>query len=591
MIEWILIVSGALALIALLWRGSVVIGLILGILPGIILGLAPGVFAYMASFAAIRYLLALQPPGADSAVAAMLTLALGCLAAVPSAVRGGRLYAAALKEDIIPSEPVEIGGHVLVTGSSPGAARHPTLGYVPHCTGLCLALLDTPGVLSVTLRDTDWQGTQEITYRLLDKDQAPTSNVLPVQPEQIFEHLPEPRSLERGIEAARKTAAERVNRRNAYAAQWASRLADRQSIVGSPARSEFDQVISIEHRRGDGPARIRLAELEIRRSGQILFRRQEVAASPVAVPLFPVPRGSGDMRLEWDFARRLLRKGPRFPELRPVALLFQHSRIARPDAAVQDDAPPLHEILARALRDPLRPAGDDAFKVVRLWFRTLDWRRLGVEELALLDQVIRDRRVGSLEGLYDGDRKDPSSALRGAIADRLLDHGARHEVRWILDELVKNMPPGTYRELTEDEKTIVRQQELRLKVTGIVERFADQGPDCVPVLMNILRVDAQVQPWKDRQKIMQAVRRAFLKLGPNAEAALPLVRELFESRPSPIMHSAREVQEWQAAMLLMGLPRSELPYWPSHDEDQRARELARVQRIVERVQEGCFEAD
>jgi hypothetical protein len=57
MIKKILAISGILAAIAVFIRGSVIIGLFLGILPGLILAVAPTVFLYTAAFALLRTVL------------------------------------------------------------------------------------------------------------------------------------------------------------------------------------------------------------------------------------------------------------------------------------------------------------------------------------------------------------------------------------------------------------------------------------------------------------------------------------------------------------------------------------------------------
>jgi hypothetical protein len=57
MIKKILWVSGSLAAIAVLIRGSVVLGLFLGVLPGLILAVAPTIFLYTAAFALLRNVL------------------------------------------------------------------------------------------------------------------------------------------------------------------------------------------------------------------------------------------------------------------------------------------------------------------------------------------------------------------------------------------------------------------------------------------------------------------------------------------------------------------------------------------------------
>ena len=56
----------------------------------------------------------------------------------------------------------------------------------------CAALLDTPGVRSVTIGGTDSSGVlvSPVNYRLIPKSQARKATLIPAQPAAIVDHLP-----------------------------------------------------------------------------------------------------------------------------------------------------------------------------------------------------------------------------------------------------------------------------------------------------------------------------------------------------------------------------------------------------------------
>src|SRR5207237_1780590 len=102
----------------LLFRGAVILGLYMGILPGVILAIAPTIFLYTAGFAVLRNVIyartSIRRSIAVNAIAAALTLALGFAGAAPVALAGRRAFAASIKDDVTPSESVRLTGDVLL---------------------------------------------------------------------------------------------------------------------------------------------------------------------------------------------------------------------------------------------------------------------------------------------------------------------------------------------------------------------------------------------------------------------------------------------------------------------------------------------
>jgi hypothetical protein len=65
-------------------------------------------------------------------------------------------------------------------------------------------------------------------------------------------------------------------------------------------------------------------------------------------------------------------------------------------------------------------------------------------------------------------------------------------------------------------------------------------------LVRILQADVRVEPWRKRQRIVEAVCRAFIRLGPDAAGALPAVLELF-GQPPPLADDSSHRSWWRIA--------------------------------------------
>src|SRR6476469_4254929 len=154
MIKKTLWVSGILAAIAVFMPGSVVLGMYMGILPGLVLAVAPTIFLYMAAFALLRNGLRRSLPTRGriviNAAAAGLIVAVGFALAAPAALAGQRAVAAATKNDVTPLQPLTIEGDVRLDRFGDGLSPF-CRPKREACDALCAALLDTPGVRSVTI--------------------------------------------------------------------------------------------------------------------------------------------------------------------------------------------------------------------------------------------------------------------------------------------------------------------------------------------------------------------------------------------------------------------------------------------------------
>jgi hypothetical protein len=196
----------------------------------------------------------------------------------------------------------------------------------------------------------------------------------------------------------------------------------------------------------------------------------------------------------------------------------------------------------------------------------------------LLGKLITDPRVTDLPLLYDSAIRSVRPELRGVIVARLINPGTLPQLRRRLDELVQYMPPGTFAVSTPDELTLLHNPLLRMNAPGLVLHLADQGKAGVPKLVRILQEDVRVEPRKMRDDVLAAIRRAFIRLGPDGASALPVVIELFDH--TPLAYGSKEKDEWRVAMVLMGRPLEDVPFEPGLPAEKIAQHRTDLMRLV-----------
>jgi len=572
MIEKLLWVTGILAAIAILIRGSVALGMYMGILPGIILAVAPTIFVYLVGFAIVRRLLPFAPGMAANGAAAVIVLALGVAIVAPMAFTGRAAFAAAVKSNVTPAQPVKIAGHVRLERHGRGNSASAQSKEPPPCDDLCAALLETPGVLSVTLAGSDFDGKPiaSVTYRLAPKSEAPGPGLAPKDPSGITAHLPP-----RKHEGKRRDWDAEIAGRNALAnsvkARWALRLATEQTLVAEPARSSADMTIAITDLIRKGPVRLAVTETEIRDAGGTpLLRHQRISAQPVANIFFIQPEG--DMVEKFGIGRVNLYTGGRYEEFKPIETLFAETNLARP--VLESGGVDRMRGRIAAAASGSAPRAD--LSMVAPWLATIDWSKPDEADIDLLATLLADTSIGGLDKIYDGYERHVAPRLRRSIIVRLLDPGTTGELRNRLNTLVRSMPDGTFATLLPEEDALLRNPELRLQSSALVMRLADRGASAVPLLMALLREDARVESWWKRRWMMEDIRRAFSLLGRDAAPALPLIEQFFAMKSNPLVGDWKDAQSWRVAMVRMGHPVETLPFPPGSRPEQVAKDRANI---------------
>jgi hypothetical protein len=83
-----------------------------------------------------------------------------------------------------------------------------------------------------------------------------------------------------------------------------------------------------------------------------------------------------------------------------------------------------------------------------------------------------------------------------------------------------------------------------------------------------------------RDDVLAAIRRAFIRLGPDAASALPVVIDLYDQGGSLLAYTSHEKDEWRVAMVLMGRSVEDVPFEPGLTAEKIAQQRADLMRLV-----------
>ncbi len=571
-----LFISGGLAALALASPNLVVAGFFFGIVPGLILAVAPTVFVYLAACGLIRRLL---PPsfGMLGYPAAMLiALAVGWACLLPFRAMQVAHYEAALLPDIAPGQPVALRGHVRLEVPPHPAARSGPMA----CDHLCIALLDLPDVHRVTRV----RGKDAVSYALVKAAEHPEPGEFPEDPGRL---LPKRRagSGYRDTQPARR----------ATEAWWALRLAAAERLVAEPsaAGSPADWIVRETRERERGkPAVFRLEILDA--SGVCRFRksyvRYDVPARAFYVGFQGGSAGDGFGSARFGWGRQRLQSGSVVleSEAEPALIEAIGLEISPAPESTEDD---LRAAVAAALKDPQAPAAR-----LTLANRWLALRRPGgeVRDQDLVAAIVADPRIREVAApLAAAVRKDhPPLALREALAERILmDHTPERD-RHVLAERLAAMPPGAFARPARAHLAIWSNSEMRRQAAPFAARVADLGGErAAPLLLTWLEAASSLEPWNKRRSLIDAIRAGFVQLGPQASAAVPAVRALMVRRPSPVMHTSSDFDEWCFALARMGVALDDLPFFPDWKPSQIDRMKHRVRTQLDRYETRVMKAD
>lgn len=310
-ITFYLIVTGVPAVVAVLFPGLVVLGMYMLVIPGLILSFTPTAFLWGGVFAA--FWVTVKTPLGDTVVAALaaglLTGALLFAVTQPFRVAGNALYRETLLPNVDPPGRIAMTSDVRIDVPLPRwdnvnkRGKGQQRGFA--CDNLCLALLFTPGVKSVTINRSrgathadPGKGGQEFdpearTYWLTPRGECADGG--------LRTDLEGRSGLFRGT----------VEEGKALAASWQWRLANAVCLQRSGAIGRHD--ILIRHRRDRAAARgkqnwslgARVShreEIEVQdSSGAVLLRRLKFSVfMPSGLLAIGFTGGPESMRAGWS---------------------------------------------------------------------------------------------------------------------------------------------------------------------------------------------------------------------------------------------------------------------------------------------------
>lgn len=541
-----LLITGTGAFIALAFPWLVVLGFFLLVVPGMILSLMPTAFLYGVVFGVSRYLLATMLSGMALNVAAVaMTAAVLMAIPQPVALLTKARLAGLRQEAVLPPAPIRLEGHILLRRS-----------FGHDCDGLCVALLKTPGVLSVTLES---RIRKPATFRLVDAA-APGEGIKPTG----FGLNPE----------GKGDAADPFAGARALEAEWNLMLSDRGlKLVAEPARvmPDFTIVIAdapITESKGASARRSkwslmasipRRKALEIfDRQGRALLRRELLSAYVPSAPL-SISGNGGIENFRFEWGKQRLGDGKEADEIPVNALLLDHTTIARGvDQAAATER--TRAAIMAALADPARPAGDAAFNLANQWMESLRASKdpLSAEDRGLLVRILEDRRVTSAEGLGRAVPRlaDPAEDLRRLAAQRYLDADNPKDARYWLAPFA-SLPPGTFAATLPEERAVLARAETAMHAGGLIRRQADRGVEAVPDLLRLLRAFSTHDPGKygysDLTSATEAVRDAFRAIGPDAAPARAEI-EVLLATPGLARRYENNRKGWDVLLVVLGRP-------------------------------------
>jgi len=580
-----LAVTGVLAFVALAAPSVVVFGFFLLILPGLILSLAPTAFLWGCVFAASWFAARAFLPNSWATVAVAAVVTLVALAAVTEFNRAGsRLaQAATVRPDITPPARLAIKGDVRIDLPRPRwDNKNPSIGQRGFsCDNLCVALLFTPGVTSVTINNSsefsllqhrDGTGPfdpEARTYRLLPKGQCPGGGLQP--------DLEGRDGLYPGVPDAGL----------ALAAEWNLKFASEVCLTRSAAIDRHDILVRRGRYGGLRPMRSwslapslpDVEYLEIRNgSDDVLFRRLKSSVRVLA-RILSIEMSGGIENFGFGWATTEFSNKPKYWSLDLLKELEGYTDIVG-RASGADLIPALRGQLRAALANPALTGDDAAFKVIPAYINGLA-NPLPAEDLEIMTRLARDNRVSRYENIWKLAKLpvEQQRQIRAAFVSRAL---ATSEPQLLLRSLansfIDQMPNASMTAADPDEDRLLADPNKRWALPSLAGRLYERGPSTVPLLVTLIRehslvLNANIAAARDgrakayetsrlnegQQQVVAAARASLCRLGPAASAAIaPLDQMLADGTISKHAQNGFRGEDWNFTLARLGKPVDQL---------------------------------
>ncbi|SMP60252.1 hypothetical protein SAMN06265222_106338 [Neorhodopirellula lusitana] len=569
--KYALVITGVLAGLAITAPQLVVLGYFLLIVPGLVLTVAPTVFVYLAVTAAVRRLLPISSPMAATAVAFVATLMLGWAVMQPFRMAAISAYRSDDLPDVLPNHAIELDGNVRVD--------RPNERSEPECDYLCLALLDSPRVQSLTTvtagRGKTINIRPSVAYELVSAKNDFTPGIFPSKPGQIVREYPPLVQANRGTKL--------ITASKAVEANWALRLAGQERLreVNAVESETGDWVIRVDiqtHARTSTLRRITILDSTGRVHFRKSYHKQAVPSRMLYFGFYASMSGSASFHV----GRQVMESGER--SMKPESALLQ---------AIKFPIPPCEAEALERLRNQAEQALDSpAPTAVQL---DLAKRCLGLfffdtqpRDHALIARIVADQRIEDIETQIKNvfpKSKTPVEMLDPYIDRISMDHTSASLRHWLAERLA-NFPPGTFSNPSPTYLAIWNSPENYQHAAPLIATLADLGPDrALPKIDAMLDYAIELPHWRDRRSMMDGIREALVRLGPQASGAAPRIQKLFLHRPSPIMNNAGEADDWRFALARMGVALKDLPVFANQSPKSVERNLRKVAGKMRRYEQ------
>ncbi|MCS7465637.1 hypothetical protein NZK35_02990 [Stieleria sp. ICT_E10.1] len=569
MLKYLLIPLGILSAIILAVPNLVVLGYFFLVIPGLILTIIPTVFVYLFATFLIRPFVPSSSRVGASVIAFGMAIALGFLVMLPWRMIEVRRFEQAALPDIAASPAIRLTGNVLV--DFPPNPRRSASALT--CDHRCTALLDTPGVESVT----KVCGDDAATFRR--GPNAAGTLAQPDQPQKIldaFDRLSGTRGMRRFEERRRLD--------RALQADWALRIAQgdtlREHAPLGAKHIDWRVIYQVDRRRGEP----RVERLEIRDHTDAVMARKSLVKHRIPSPFFYFGFEGAMTNARFTVGGSNDSNQTRYYDFDPDVELLRLTQIRQPNPA-PDSVERMQQKLAETLDDP--NATDAQLLLAPLWLRLFQYEA-GQDQIDTIAKILLDERIADPHQLLRTTLRSKTdlTALRMGLAKRFLAADEPQARTWYVSALV-GLPTATFAQPSNDEQAIWDRATSVQEAAPFLERLADQGTAVVPELLGIL--DQVVEkPWHERFRVVRGIREAFKRMGPDAAMAIPRIRSLLAERRSPLTNSADDRLQWLVALARMGVPVEELPYgsWVTGPSELQ-RHSTRVRNQLKRYEAEC----
>lgn len=572
--KYALIITGVLAGLAITAPRLVVFGYFLLIVPGLVLTIAPTVFIYLAVTAVVRRLLPISSPMKATAVAFGVALLLGWAVMQPYRVAALDAYRADELPDVLSSQLIELDGDVRI--------ERPDHRREPECDYLALAVLDSPGVDSVTTvtagrgKPSDTQPSA--AYALVSAKADPAVGIFPNEPGQIVRKYPPLVQANRGKKFFTSIKAVETN--------WAVRLAGQERLrkVKEIEAEAADWIIRIDNPSNQPTDTLRRITI-LDSSGEVRFRktyRKQAVPARMFYFGFQANMSGGPVSASFYVGRQLMESG--HWSLKPETALLEAIKFNVPvcDAKALEV---LRDQTVQTLDDPMATTAQLELARRYLGFFFFDAKP---GNHALIARIVADDRVRDLDAVIKNvfPKNQTPTAMKDAFIDRIaMEHTSASLRHWLAERLA-SFPRGTFANPSPTYLAILNSPEIYQQAAPLIATLADLGPEhAIPKLDAMLDTAIALPHWSDRRTLIAGIREALVCLGPQASAVVPRIRELFLSRPSPIMNSSSDAGQWRLALARMGVAIEDLPVFPNQSPKSVERNLRQVSEKMRRYEQ------